>query len=136
MTEYRLGLLQEFVITTRPAPRRLNFVSVEWPTPNGEPGLAEQFLQEHMVSSTPCLMLIRRGNLESLISGAIPVPRLRQELDDLMTEQMSDRVAAALAEADEATLEDFFGGPMGRTRVSNTCSTCDGGGCPDCTDPA
>ncbi|AXH49797.1 thioredoxin domain [Gordonia phage Pleakley] len=93
------------------------------------------FLEEHMVSSTPAILLIRKGNQEAMITGAIPFDRLKSAIDDLCTNRPQDRIDDMIAEMEAAgPVPDL---PLHRTEAGHPdCSTCDGGGCPDCTDPA
>lgn len=60
-----------------------------------------QFLEEHMVSSTPSILLIRKGQQEAFITGAISLDRLTGALDDLFHDGPQERLAAALAELAE-----------------------------------
>ena len=71
---------------------------------NSHPEL-RQFLEEHMVSSTPSILLVRKGQQEALISGAVPRERLHKAIDEMCSETAKDRLDAALAEmADNADL--------------------------------
>lgn len=64
-----------------------------------------RFLERHMVSSTPAILLIRKGQQESFITGAIPQDRLNDAINDICSERAQDRLADALAELAEASDE-------------------------------
>lgn len=75
------------------------------------------FLERHMVSSTPAILLIRKGQQEAMISGAVPQHRLNDAIDDICREKAQDRLADALAElADGAGIDD--GEPFVKIGVS------------------
>ncbi|AET09800.1 hypothetical protein [Gordonia phage GTE5] len=116
--------------------RHLGFAGAPLPNPDNTftPEL-RMFLEKHMVSSTPMIMLVRRGESTTTISGAIPFDRLHAAIDELMTDTPQDRLLDAYAEAEAQIAFPVL--PAHRTQAQyHTCATCDGGGCPDCTDPA
>ena len=140
--------------------------------PTGERYLHEmpevrQWIEGHMVSFTPSILLIRKGEQESAISGAVAQDVLDDAVKQLCAERAGDRMQERIEQLQtEKTLamlreasgtgyvkigvtadgQDLYvkaepGGqvemPLSRTEAGpSNCSTCDGGGCPDCTDPA
>lgn len=141
-----------------------------------------QWIEGHMVSFTPSILLIRKGEQESAISGAVAQDVLEKEVSKLCSERPGDRLQEKLEQLAEngATLalpkapefvqvgvtesgqplyvrktdpgvklpsewppdaeravELGMELPQHRTEAGwPRCGTCDGGGCPDCTDPA
>lgn len=130
--EYLLGHLTEYPKDrTRPKRLHIGLAYTDFGADGEEHAALRTFLEQHMISATPAVLLVRKGNQEALITGAISYDRLAEALDDLCTNRPQDRIEDLLAEMDSSEL------PIHRTEAGYPrCSTCDGGGCLDCTDPA
>ena len=101
-------------LLSHPGSRRLKMVQIDHTEPKVGP-----FLEQHMISSTPSILLVRRGKQEAFISGAIPWSRLATAIDELCSERTQDRLADALAELvedNEKTVDD--GEPFVKIGVS------------------
>lgn len=82
--------------------RRLRFAVCDPSNPVNHP-----FLEKHMVSITPSILLIHKGNCDTMISGAIDQARLNQVIDELCTERAEDRLADALAEIETVNVDEI-----------------------------
>ncbi|ATS93146.1 thioredoxin [Gordonia phage Patio] len=134
------------VISRLPHYRRLRFAKGD--TWFGDDGLAHAqfqfFLEKHMVSTTPAILLSRRGEVQTMIAGAIPFERLLSAVDELCADTPATRLADVIAEmSEDGSLPGDIPNPEDHPLPSHrteagwpNCATCDGGGCPDCTDPA
>ncbi|QAU07308.1 thioredoxin [Gordonia phage NosilaM] len=65
---------------------------------SAQPPEVRRFLEEAMLSHTPCLLLVRGGNVDTMITGAIETDRLRKTVEEFVTETAKDRLNEALAE--------------------------------------
>ncbi|WGH20847.1 thioredoxin [Gordonia phage Commandaria] len=141
-------------IDSLPIYRNLRFGAAQ--TWRNHPEL-QAFLETASLAMTPAILLVKNGHVEATISGAVPFDLLKRSVDDLCNPSPTDRLAEAMLEADEkaATTPDPLSPrweavgvtadgrtlwaealPAHRTEAGpRNCATCDGGGCPDCTDP-
>ncbi|QAU06389.1 thioredoxin [Gordonia phage WhoseManz] len=134
-------------------------LTMDWGDESEQGQKVRRFVEEACVISTPSLLLVKRGSVEATISGAIPHERLKAAIETLCEENTEDRLAAAMAEMEDPNRvwvlppdpqEEFVQigvAPSGQPifmKASDvpvpdpvppsSCATCDGGGCPDCTD--
>lgn len=143
---------------------------------------AREWIEHHMVSATPAILLIRKAEQEAMIVGAVSQEMLDGAVEKLCSERPGDRLQEKLEEltanggtlalpkapefvqvgvtatgqklyvlkddpgielpsewppSAERAVELGMELPQHRTEAGwPRCGTCDGGGCPDCTDPA
>ena len=143
---------------------------------------AREWIEHHMVSATPAILLIRKAEQEAMIVGAVSQRVLDDAVEKLCSERPGDRLQERLEELTanggtlalpkateyvqvgvtesgqplyvrqtdpgvkmpsewppdaERAVELGMELPQHRTEAGwPRCGTCDGGGCPDCTDPA
>ena len=62
---------------------------------------AREWIEHHMVSSTPSILLIRKGEQEAIISGAVPQEVLEKEVSKLCSERPGDRLQEKLEQLAE-----------------------------------
>jgi hypothetical protein len=73
-----------------------------------------------------------RKEFDELFRGNYPNPYREDDLDRREQAELERLIAA-----EEEEMDRRFNLPLHRTEAGYpSCSTCDGGGCPDCTDPA
>ncbi|UTN91427.1 hypothetical protein SEA_OUTIS_64 [Gordonia phage Outis] len=76
---------------------------------SAQPMEVRHFLEEAMVSHTPCLLLVRGGEVDTMITGAIETDRLRKTVEEFVTDTAKDRLDAALAELPSVDPESTSG---------------------------
>ncbi|AXH50343.1 thioredoxin [Gordonia phage Emianna] len=66
-----------------------------------------RFLEDASLTSTPAILLVKAGHVETTITGTIPFDKLKEAVDQLCHSGAQDRMADAMAEIETAVPPQF-----------------------------
>ncbi|AKJ72395.1 thioredoxin domain [Gordonia phage GTE8] len=91
-------------INELPIYRNLRFASCDYWTGHER---VISFLERASLTSTPAILLVKSGNVDTTISGTIPFAKLKEAVDQLCHSNAQERMADAMAEIEVAVPPQF-----------------------------